>query len=264
MASLNLHMFSAKSLADNCYAASTYRILESSEFVPDVFGASEPICQPWGMREAFCKVWQQQSKQYFGQVLFRRTRKLAYFGHVLFQFGPDRKLDKKPPYHGLSIYNVEASDCTGETRRRFVELCDRIFYELEMDYGFLCMSDEYDAKNIMKDFHHSDGTVEPRKVVGMYWPYCLPGLYWINYFGERYLDQGFGRDIHAMLPKNTSCVGRGIRLQVSNNPCFFKSDEAREKELCIRKMLGESWFYDRDSDRDCNALNISLDELRSP
>lgn len=264
MASFNLHLFAAKSLADDRYAASTYQILESSGVGPDVFDVSEPIRQSWGMRDAFREAWQQQSKQYFGQVLFRRTKDLAYYGDVSFQFGPDRKLDNKPPYHGLSLYKVKESACTGDSRKRFIDLCDRLFAELEMDYGFLCLSDEYDAKNIVKDIRHSDGTVEPRKVAGMYWPYCLPGLYWTNYFGKRYLDQGFGRNLQAMLPENTTCIGKGIRLQVHKDPRFFESDEARTIECSIREMLGESWFFDRESGRDCNALNVSLEQLRSP
>lgn len=135
---------------------------------------------------------------------------------------------------------------------------------MKMDYGFICLSDEYDAKNIVKNVRHPDGKVEPRKVIGMNWPHCLPGLYWTNYFGRRYLDRGFAADVLESHPTKVTSVGDGIRFQTSEDPRFFESAEAASAEREMRESLGERWFFDRNNDRDCESIDVSLEQLRSP
>jgi len=264
MAYFKANLFSAHSLAGECYSNWAYDIFETSGYCPEVFDVSEPILQSWNAKDAFCEAWRQQSSRPFGQILLQRKQAIPFYASVVFQFGPDRKRDGKPPYHGLSLYDVDESKCIGESRKNLIDLCDRLFAELEFDYGFLCLHDEYDAKNIIKGVSRSGGAIEPRKVVGMNWPYCLPGLYWTNYFGGRYFDQGFGEGIQALHSTEIARVGKGVRLQTSHDPRFFQSDRAEQIERGIRDKLGSSWFFDRESDHDCNALEVSLDELRSP
>lgn len=259
-----MNLFTAKSLACESYADKTYEILETSGLSPDVFDVSEPIRKSWTSRGGFVDAWKQQSKNYYGQVLFQRMKDPAYYGGVTFRFGPDRKLDNKPPFHGLSIYSLKESECRGDRRSRFIELGDRLFDELEMDYGFICLNDEYDAKNIVKDVHHSDGTLEPRKVVGMNWPYCLPGLYWINYFGRRYLEQGFAKNLLIESPGTVEVIDNGVRLQSGDDPHSYASNEAWRTERKTQQVLGASWFFDRESNRTCRSLNVSLEPLRMP
>ena len=264
MAYFTLDLFTTQSLANNDCAERVYEILNSWDFPPEVFDEYEPIRQSWSKKDDFIKAWNQQGTRYFGQVLIRRKKRMAYYADVVFQFGPNRKLDNKPPYHGLSVYRVKESECTGELRSQLVNLGDRFFSELEMDYGFMCLSDEYDAKNIVKNVRHADGSVEPRKVVGMNWPHCVPGLYWINYFGKRYLDQGFAAKISDSQPANVTTVGGGIRFQTDKDPRFFESADAASTEHEMRESLGKLWFFDRDNDRNCDSIDVSLEHLRSP
>jgi hypothetical protein len=42
------------------------------------------------------------------------------------------------------------------------------------------------------------------------------------------------------------------------------SPEAPAIESQMRNALGESWFFDRERDRECIALDVALEELRSP
>ncbi len=264
MAYFKLHLFTTQSLANVECAETVYKILNSWDFPPEVFDEHEPIRQSWSKKGDFIRAWNQQGAQYFGQVLIRRKKRLAYYADALFQFGQNRKLDNKPPYHGLSVYHVKESECTGALRSKLVNLGDRFFGELKMDYGFMCLSDEYDSKNIVKNVQHPDGTVEPRKVVGMNWPQCIPGLYWTNYFGKRYLEQGFATKVLESHPTNVTTVGDGIRFQTNEEPRFFESVEASATEREMRETLGKQWFFDRKNERDCDSIDVSLSQLRSP
>lgn len=264
MTYFKIHLFTVQSLANIACAERVYEILNSWIFPPDVFDEDEPIRKSWSNKDEFIKAWSQQGARHFGQVLFRRKKRLGYYADVVFQFGPNRRSDGKPPYHSLSVYRIKESQCTPELRTKLVSLGDRFFRELTMDYGFICLSDEYDAKNIVKDFRHTDGAVEPRKVLGMNWPQCIPGLYWTNYFGKRYLQQGFATNVLNLYPANATAIGDGIRFQTSGEPRFFERVEAETAEREMRKSLGEEWFFNQQNDRKCNSIDVSLEHLRSP
>lgn len=264
MSFFQIEMFSTHSLAGTEFAEKVYGILDSWDFPPDVFDKYEPIRQPWEMREDFIKAWTQQGQRYFGQVLIRRRKRLAYYASVLFEFGENRKFDNKPPYHGISVYRVKESQCSQKTMEKLVELGDQLFHELQMDYGFVCLDEEYDAKNIIKNVLHPDGAVEPRKVIGMNWPQCIPGLYWINYFGRAYLENCFAEKALTDFSANIEKVGCGIRFQTSGDPRLFRSEEGAALERKMRDALGENWFFDRTTDRKCRSFVTSSEQLRFP
>lgn len=264
MSYLQMDLFTTRSLAKDECAEEVYRILDAWDFPPDTFDEYEPIRQPWSKKDDFIKAWRQQGRLHFGQVLVRRKKRLSYYADVVFQFGSNRKLDNKPPYHALSVYRLKESHCARESRERLVNLGDLLFSALEMDYGFMCTSDEYDAKNIVKNVLHPDGAIEPRKAIGMNWPYCIPGLYWINHFGKRYLDQGFAAAVYESYPANVKPVGSGIRFQTNAEPRFFESAEAMAAEREMRESLGALWFFDREDNRDRDSIEVSFEQLRSP
>jgi hypothetical protein len=257
MSYIELHLFSANSLADLAYAEKLYEIFDSFDYPPSVFDKFEPIKKPWSKKHDFFKAWKQQSQQFFGQVLIQRKKQVAYHADIMFQFGQNRKLDNKPPYHGISVYQIKESDCTGESR-------DQLFSELNMDYGFICSSGEYDAKNIVKNVGQPDGSIEPQKVIGMNWPYSIPSLYWTNNFGKKYLNQGFADDYIQLHPNSVTKVGDGIRLQTAKEPRFFESVESASVESSIRISLGQKWFFDSKTQGNCETIDVSLDGLRMP
>jgi hypothetical protein len=264
MAQFQLKLFAAKSLADNQWAEKTYQVFDDSGFTPHLFGEYEPARQAWEEKDGFRKSWQQQAKHYFGQILIHRKSPISFLGDISFQFGPNRKLDNKPPHHSLSLYQIDETQLVGDEQDKFLELCDRLFVALDMDYGFLCLNDEYDQRNVVRNTQHPDGSVEPRRIIGMKWPYCLPGLYWINYFGRRYLEQGFAQQAMANYTSGMVKIGNGIRVQSGSSPRYFESLREQENWLKLREMLGGSWFFDPAAEHECHALDVLLDELRSP
>lgn len=261
--SFKFSLFTSNSLASAQIADIVYDTLSNWQFSPESFGDSEPISVAWPQQETFAEMWARQSQQYFGQVLVQRHRAPSYFADITFQFGPDRILDKKPPCHTVSLFGMKESETTPEIQERLVELCDALFQQLDFEYGFLCLDDEYDAKNIRKNWRHPDGTIEPRKVVGMRWPYCIPALYWINYFGSQYLDQGFAAPLSQLTRGEVATLQNGIRFQTDVNPRFFESDGASQAEAECRMSLGEEWFYSDDMN-ECRRLTTNLASLRAP
>lgn len=264
MSEFNVTLFRARSLASTTCAEKFYAILNDWDYPPEVFDETEPIRQPWENKDYFIDLWKQEAQRSFGIILTKCRRRFTYDTTVTFLFGPNRILDNKPPYHGISIYGVKESQCRGKKLDQFVGLADQLFVALDMDYGFMCLDEEYEAKNIIKNVRHEDGSLEPRHVIGMKWPYCLPGLYWVNYFGRRYLEKGFAAGIATTHPQLTAEIAGGIRLQLSDDPRFFESANATTVESEIRISLGEEWFFSREKRGNCRALDVSLDELRSP
>ena len=258
-------LFSHRNIGSSSCAEKVYEIFDSSSFRPDRYDRFEPIRRSWGDKSEFSLMWQQSAKAFFGMMMMQRRKPPSFWSSVTFEFGPNRKADNKPPYHEISVRNVAEKHCVGETRSQFISLCDNLFTSLEMDYGFLCLDSEYDKKNIVRNVVHPDGAIEPEHVIGMKWPYCLPGLYWTNYFGENYLSQGMPHTVENSGVACIKSVGKGIRVQLGDDPRGFETSEGVVLESSIRRSLGESWFFDpHDQERECRPLDVSLDELRSP
>jgi hypothetical protein len=133
-----------------------------------------------------------------------------------------------------------------------------------MDYGFICLSDEYDKKNIIKNVKHADGSIEPRKVVGMNWPKCLPGIYWTNYFGKAYLVKGFASHLSETIHSRVARIGDGIRVQTSDEPRGFEAADAAQIEANVIRELGQTWFFDKTTGRICDSIDAPLQELQQP
>lgn len=259
-----LELFTAHTLAPETYAERAYDALDSWKFPPDAFDEYEPIRNPWIQKADFVHFWRQQAKRFFGQVLIQRRAIPRYFADVLFQYGPPRAQDGKLPYHGFSVYKLPEKQFSGERQELLIELADRLFLDLGMDYGFLCLDEEYEAKNIVTNFVHSDGSVEPRHVVGMQWPRCIPGLYWINYFGNKYLTRGFAK---ALLHRDSTHLVRlrsGIRVIFNQDARFFSTAEGHVEEQALKESLGERWFYKNEWASEYELIETLSNDLASP
>lgn len=107
---------------------------------------------------------------------------------------------------------------------------------IPIDHGFACTSEEFDAKNIS---HEGGGT----EAVGRDISKALPGLYWLNYFGEIYCDL-IGRDRLGSAPAPyIHEVGNGMVLTVSGDPTAWESGGYRAAEEKILEHLGPQYFF---------------------
>ncbi len=255
---LNMTLHASRSLADEKVACRVFEMLNDWKWPPERFDAFEPIKKVWSGRSEFVALWQEQGKVAFGQVMVRRRTRISYYGSVLMLFGPTTR------FHSISLYGITESACSNDVLAEVTRLADDLFVELGLDYGRISLKEEFDGENVIKNFRHPDGTIEPRRVVGMNWPECIPGVYWTNYFGSRYLDQGFGQNRHDLEGVDVQDLSdSGFRVRLSDSLTYFRDvGEASElKSVC--RQLGPEWFFSQHDEGKIQGLECPNEELRA-
>jgi hypothetical protein len=74
---------------------------------------------------------------------------------------------------------------------------------------------------------------------------CLPGIYWANFFGSQYVNW-FGESKFQNLPSYTQqdLLQGGKLILSSGSPLDYEQSAVVEREVFMRKELGESAFFD--------------------
>ena len=155
--------------------------------------------------------------------------------HVCWSYGPKMK------NHFLSIFQAKCEDFGEEEVPFLFELADQLFEQLNFDYGFVCSEEEYAATNIYQDVQINSTTVQPVKVVGMQFPDCIPGIYWGNYFGDIYFQQGFDNRIEEL--EIVHRLSNGVRLITSKSISSWNDSDAIARREKSSEILGMDWFF---------------------
>lgn len=144
-------------------------------------------------------------------------------------------------------------DCCGksaaELSRGIAEECCREMYVL---YAHGHLLEEWDARNTSRD--------KGKMTIGADVSRYLPGLYWLNYFGEPYCDL-IGRERLLRAPAfESSWLGHGVLMLVDEQPESWKSDETHHVD--VLNHIGDQYFFLRDKpDRLTQAPSYGLKEL---
>jgi hypothetical protein len=259
MADLHISFRTANSLSNIRFAERFYDIFNRWNWPPERFDKYEPIRLPWSRRNDFIEAWVEQGQTYFGQVLVQRKRSFPYYANPIMPFGP------KATCHFVNVYGIAELKCTDDALFHIVRLADELFAELELDYGRICLSDDFDAKNIVKNYRDPQGRLEPRHVIGVKeWPACLPGIYWINYFGRKYLEQGLNTSFYDKDIELTHLGESGIRLQLAERPDYFRLNGSDALENRTMDRLGREWFFENQSFKVCKPLRVSRGQFQTP
>ena len=105
-------------------------------------------------------------------------------------------------------------------------------------YACAYLRSERRAKNLLQD---ASGT----RAVGVDFDSALPGLYWLNFFGEEYVELiGADRFMHADA-YSIEKVGRGFVIQLSREPSEWNSESTIGVETSVTAALGEEYFYSK-------------------
>jgi hypothetical protein len=109
---------------------------------------------------------------------------------------------------------------------------------LSVRYGCVYDKSEFEAKNMIRS---SSGV----SAVGVRLGAAIPGLYWLNFFGEPYLDM-IGSDRFLSLPAGsmTSIPRGGIVVKLADTPEAWRTSEYKVVERQIIKHLGTQYFFD--------------------
>lgn len=165
-------------------------------------------------------------------------------------FYTNRSGAKKPNVFSHSVVGVEEGSDEAGT---FIEYAFELFKLFEPAYGQLYCKADYREKNLVQ------GSVAAN-AVGNDVRKHLPGIYWANFFGPRYVDF-FGEDRLLSAPAHkVEWLGEaGILLLVSESPFEYDDPQVKATEQAVVEHLGpEAFFFKSDpEDKTYRAPDLS-------
>lgn len=102
-------------------------------------------------------------------------------------------------------------------------------------YGHAEARDEFDARNLIRD---ADGV----RAVGMDLRYGLPGIYWLNYFGEPFVRMIGLTRLETAPAFTVTQLGSGVEIELSADPGEWAEADYRERRERVVSHLGRSLF----------------------
>lgn len=228
-----------------------FRVLNGSLFLPSKFDNHEPMRKEWGVLAQFQELWEVELGQWFGMVLMKCTKPTNASISAWMPYGPNAMS------HYLTISVTESKQLRRDFYSELIEFLDCLFQVLKFDYGYVCHQAEYTEKNMVQTLLES-GKVLREQAVGTEWPRYLPGLYWVNYFGEAYRKAGM--DFGNVSSELIANLANGVRLQMSQAPGDWLTDFGG-KGLNVKEQLGSRWFFSKHESR--SYLGLGLAQKRS-
>ncbi|HXK44196.1 MAG TPA: hypothetical protein PKV82_15360 [Anaerolineae bacterium] len=135
----------------------------------------------------------------------------------------------------------------------FLDFSGALFEWGNMVYGFAVHEKAYEQKNVLSAPVMIDGKLI--KVGGNDIRYCLPGIYWANFFSRTYIEW-FGQDRFLTAPcyQRLSLPFDGSLLLTAATPLHYHLETVQHQERVLQKHLGEDAFFDRSKpDRPCRS-----------
>ena len=122
---------------------------------------------------------------------------------------------------------------------------------LKPAYAHAVHVDEYDAKNMCFD--------RGAEAIVVDWNRSIPGLYWLNYFGQPFSGVFGSSKILASLKDEAARIGRdGVLISLGDDPYSWDSEEYKSRERKVLKILGREYFFDR---ADPERETVVVDEI---
>ena len=166
-----------------------------------------------------------------GGGVFKARKSWDCVYHLLFMKAPKAK--------AVSSFWVSIDDeyfRDSARSKMFITLCKDIYRWGNMDFGFVAHYDEYDAKN---RFGENSG------VGGANLKIALPGIYWVNLFGPKYVGWlGQERFLSLEGYANEQLSDGGWLVYGRDDLFQFETRSARQREKKLMKNLGRHAFFE--------------------
>ncbi len=134
----------------------------------------------------------------------------------------------------LDLPSIEGSPVVPTVHKLFRDICA----QLPITYGHAHLREEFEAKNM-----HSDQ--EGTWAVGIRLTKYLPGLYWLNYFGNVYVNL-IGRDQLVSAPASEAhAISDGVLLSLADSPESWNTPAYQAREEAVLAHLGPQYFFTR-------------------
>lgn len=240
---LNVQLKTIRHLGQEAYAEAFFDSMFMWGNPPTHYSTFEPITtelhETPSSKAAFVDVWMSQAQQPFGQLLVRRRGKKSYYASVQFLRGP------RATFNSVSFYGLSSVFVRDRTQRFLLLKCtDRLCSLLPVSYGRICTQADFECKNLILDYRHPDGSIQPRRPIGEDWTVSLPGVYWCNYFGEPYTSW-FGLEKLLSTPAYDviRIADRCVKILAYEDAEDSGTQAAFDAEARIRNYLGKAAFF---------------------
>ncbi len=118
----------------------------------------------------------------------------------------------------------------------FCFLCEK----LPVVYAHAQCSADYFNKNI-------DASNGGRRAVGIDFAKCLPGVYWLNYFGEPYAELMGKNKLLSANVFEAKEINKGVSIQISESPQHWHEKNYQNSEKNFLKHIGDQYFFSKQS-----------------
>jgi hypothetical protein len=164
-------------------------------------------------------------------LLFRREQKYQSETALLIGDGPSIP-------NGMTNWIDESYFMEEGHIERYINI-SKLFYELfQADYGLIHQTLDKIKMATIQDPKFG------RTVLPINLNKGLPGIYWANFFGPKYVNLiGRNKLLSAPCFKVTELQDGGILIIISPSPLYPDEEENRKKQLAFRIFLGEPFFY---------------------
>ena len=210
---------------------------EDQQLAPEQIGLFEPYEIDLASVAAR-ELWQNEARQDVGLLCGERRRPFRIGLTVSFGLTPQR------PFHSLYWTADKRVLKADRAANRIEKLFRQFVVAFDAYWGAAFCSEEFEQQNVLHDYRHPDGSIEPYKIVGVDLTKALPGLYWLNFFGSVLSDFIGHNTIKSVIPSAES-VGNGVFLRLASSPTKMLYESANEQKERIRSALGDNLFYDR-------------------
>lgn len=149
---------------------------------------------------------------------------------------------------------LEHSSCKEENPSKHYEnLFELLVKNLSPIFGRANLKSEFDAKNIQE--------TPAFMAIGSDVSRYLPGLYWGNYYGEKYVDL-IGKDV-LLSSSAHHCLetDQGVLVYLGESPLDWDSPEYKAREEKVFEEYGNRYIFARDKDNKTQAPDFGLPEL---
>lgn len=211
-------------------------LAEGDVWTPDRFGLHEPLrgrFEP-DAPHSFVDAWSRGSlNQRVGSFHFQKRQR---FDATVMWWNEGDDLDSLHITFKLQRGGPSPAD-------EYLDLAHRLFEAVNGQYGHLCDREEYWSKNVIDAWTGRTGRPEGGRSQGTNRREHLPGIYWANFFGPRYVDF-FGADRIASAPAFAKRQGpQSWVLLTSEAPHEWNAAETVRREALMREHLGSDAFF---------------------
>lgn len=231
---VNLNLFSTANWQDEDIESLVLLLDSRSSFRPEKWGFYEPLRSVFS-RDVISDA-QVRWKSKRGAILLFGINKYD----VSMMIAKDLAF-KRPNW--ISV-NLKDEFFTDEKQiEAFLDFAKQLFAWGKMIYGYASHRLAFERKNKLSVLTRIEGKLI--SIGGTDIRRCLPGIYWANFFGDQYVNW-FGENKFWNLPSYTQQdLPKGGRLILSSgSPLDYEQSVVAERELSMRKELGERAFFD--------------------